>query len=304
MELQRFKSLHESDPNVSFTEWMKQFATEYSTAWTNLQAQLQLYKSLLDASNGPLGNAMEMMLSANSKLEYRAGNNMPCAAEDLGPMQASRSPEVRATLSPGNKGVYYRSLYFLSEYDRCVDGWMSTFDMNAQPSYRIPLDVVGAASLPWARLGFPHLDGASEAYQRFDRNMKPLEDDHIRPSGFHQLLDKESIPSSASISLYGVQAFDVERGFWNVDINPYAVHDVEIDTHTTKPLMKITRILCSYKVKIKASFDSMPHDGQDRPTVFGASPLASPGGDPMLGYDTRNDAVIVPQLLAVLAKKF
>jgi hypothetical protein len=282
-ERKRFAEARSDDHSLKFTDWMLKYAVDYAAAWEDLQAQLRIYRNLLDVSTQPLGSAMDMMLSANAKLEHHVGNNMPCSAEDLGPLHSSRSADERATLISGESGVYYRPLYSLAGYDRCVDTWTSKFDANAQPTYRVELDFEAANRLSWTRLGFPSMDAAPQ-------NAMPQE--------------TSDPPTSASIHLFGVQAFDVERGFWNFDINPLKLRGIRASAENAQPVMKITRILCSYKVKIKASFATRPHDGQDHPTVFDTSPTVFSGVNNLLEYDTRNDAVVVPQLLAVLAKEF
>lgn len=289
-EASRYFEIHKVDTSVTFTDWMSRFGVEYSAAWSKLQAQFRVYQRLLDASASPLGDVMDMMLSANSKLVYRAGNNMPCSAQDL-QSPHFRTDDHRATLEHDTKDVFYRPLYALSDYDRLVDNWIETYDSNARPSCILNLDL--NSDTPWSHLGFPH----------FDRETFPPNNDfgsaHI---SFGQprsaLLKDHGVPDNASVSLYGLQAFDVERGFWNIEVNPHL--GTRSEDAAAEPLMKITRVLCSYKMSIKARFSCYDR----RRTLLGAAPSPTPDEDGSLHYETRNDAVIVPQLLAVLAKQF
>lgn len=220
---------------------------------------------------------------------------MPCSAQDL-QSPHFRPDDQRATLEHESRDVFYRPLYALSDYDRLVDGWVETFDANAQPSCTIDLDL--GSETPWSYLGFPKLD---------------REDDHAADHGMSDACARSGmtnntqfnrlyLPSSASVSLYGLQAFDVERGFWNIDVNPYKT--TRSGDEAEESLMKITRVLCSYKISIKANFGRSMQSCDHRPTVFGVSPSIAPDDEGSLRYETRNDTVIVPQLLAVLAKRF
>ena len=111
---------------------------------------------------------------------------MPCADMDIpSSMGHAQTPFV----VPPNK-VYYRPLYSINGVDRRVDSWVDARDGGSE-EVRLDLDIAGAKKTPWANLGFPNLDTDPS----YDTNL-------------------DSPDVKLSLKAGGLQAFDVDRGFW------------------------------------------------------------------------------------------
>ncbi|USW55589.1 hypothetical protein Slin15195_G089080 [Septoria linicola] len=304
----RFLQVRSLDSTVNFTGWMRDFGIEYMTAFTELQEQQMQYKQLLSNTSGPVGAAMDLMLAARTKLSLQAGSNMPCSAQDV--MSAVGSDGSKSPIALDHNSVFYRPLHSLSGYDRCVDGWISEYDSNRPPTISVELDLKAATRLSWSSFGFPDvLDApAQPPVATVDSGMTS----HI----------KRTTEPTITIGLYGVQAFDVERGFWNIDgIRHSEVVQAKNDIFSTNKLMKITRVLCGYKVQVKIAGGTRSEIRRGAKSTSFESPYSwlysSPSTQAFLGtlksgenwkggsfkLTTQNDSVMVPQLLAVLARR-
>ena len=111
---------------------------------------------------------------------------MPCADMDIpSAMGSPQSPFV----VPPNK-VYYKPLYSMNGVGRRIDSWVDARDGGSE-EIRLELDIAAAKTTPWANLGFPNLD--------------------LDPS-YDTKLDIPDV--KLSLKAGGLQAFDVDRGFW------------------------------------------------------------------------------------------
>ena len=73
-----------------------------------------------------------------------------------------------------------------------MEAWIAEHHQNEVESVKLQLDLENAKNTAWADLGFPHLD-------QNQTNAQEVED----------------IGSfNISLKVTGIQAFDVERGFW------------------------------------------------------------------------------------------
>ncbi|KAK2592998.1 hypothetical protein QQS21_009288 [Conoideocrella luteorostrata] len=124
--------------------------------------------------------------------------------------------------------IYYRPLYSINGIDRRIDSWIDATEGNPEEVH-LDLDLAGAKTASWASLGFLNLDNDS-SYKTNAAN------------------------SDVKLSLEagGMQAFDIDRGFW--DVSAAARSQLGFTTSIepgSSRLMKITRILLGYRVKIK-----------------------------------------------------
>lgn len=89
--------------------------------------------------------------------------------------------------------VYYRPLYSINGIDRRVDSWVGAQD-GGREEVELDLDLSYAKTASWASLGFPNLDH------------DPLYDTKV--------VEATSPDVTLSLKAGGMQAFDVDRGFW------------------------------------------------------------------------------------------
>jgi hypothetical protein len=114
---------------------------------------------------------------------------MPCTMEDLPSLINGTSPQARQI---DRDKVFYRPQYSISGLDQRVESWISEHGQNANESVKLQIDLENAKNTAWADLGFPHLD-----------------QDQVNAQ------EVEDIGSfNISLKVTGIQAFDVERGFW------------------------------------------------------------------------------------------
>lgn len=113
---------------------------------------------------------------------------MPCSNMDIPSSVGFR----RAPLVITPEQTFYRPLYSISGVDRRVDSWVDAKDGGSE-EVRVDLDVAGAATASWASLGFPNLDS------------DPLYETPVNAAISDVKL---------SLEAGGLQAFDIDRGFW------------------------------------------------------------------------------------------
>lgn len=111
---------------------------------------------------------------------------MPCSDMDIPSSRATTKPLI--PFSPDK--IYYRPLYSINGVDRRVDSWVEAKD-GGREQISLDLDLVGAKTAPWASLGFPNLDS------------DPLYNTNTA-----------TFDVKLSLEAGGLQAFDVDRGFW------------------------------------------------------------------------------------------
>lgn len=114
---------------------------------------------------------------------------MPCTVEDLPSLINGTYPQDRQI---DRDKVFYRRQYSISGLDQHVESWISEHCQNASESVELQIDLENAKNTAWADLGFPHPD-----------------QDQVNAQ------EVEEIGSfNISLKMTGIQAFDVERGFW------------------------------------------------------------------------------------------
>lgn len=86
--------------------------------------------------------------------------------------------------------IYYRPLYSIGGIEMRIDSWVVAREEGPEQVH-LDLDLAGARTATWASLGFPNLDN-EPSYKTKTANM-----------------DVE-----LSLEAAGMQAFDVDRGFW------------------------------------------------------------------------------------------
>ncbi|KAF5626159.1 hypothetical protein F52700_8876 [Fusarium sp. NRRL 52700] len=204
--------------------------------------------------------------------------------------------------------IYYRPLYSINGIDRRVDSWVGAQD-GGREEVELDLDLANAKTATWASLGFPHLDH------------DPLYDAKVA--------DAAGPDVTLSLRAGGMQAFDVDRGFWcvlnNFTLNLLTILAYDRDVSAAArsqlgsavgiegracKLMKITRILLGYKVEIRMTCADGKKSRQ-------ADDLVGSGGERILGMTTdrcsvhNDDGQVVvasapsgfPTVLAVLGRE-
>lgn len=114
---------------------------------------------------------------------------MPCSNMDI-PSSIGRKQSPLA-IPPDQ--IYYRPLYSINGVDRRVDSWVDAKE-GGREEVRLDLDLAGAKKAPWASLGFPNLDND--------------------PSYETEPMSVATSNVKLSLKAGGMQAFDVDRGFW------------------------------------------------------------------------------------------
>jgi hypothetical protein len=100
---------------------------------------------------------------------------------------------VQAPVAVPADQIYYRPLYSINGIDRRVVSWVGVLD-GGREEVELDLDLANAKTATWASLGFPNLD----------RN--PLYDTNLVNAAYPDM--------KLSLKAGGMQAFDVDRGFW------------------------------------------------------------------------------------------
>ncbi|KAI7767218.1 hypothetical protein LZL87_009620 [Fusarium oxysporum] len=155
--------------------------------------------------------------------------------------------------------TYYQPLYSINSIDRRVDSWVGAQD-GGREEVQIDLDLAGAKTATWASIGFPNLDH------------DPLYDTN--------LVDATSSDVALSLKAGGMQAFDVDRGFWDVSAAARSQLGSPVgNKELSDRLIKITRILLGYKVEIRMTCV----DGKKGQL---SDALAGSGGEKILGMTT------------------
>lgn len=114
---------------------------------------------------------------------------MPCSNMDI-PSSIGRAQTI--SVIPADQ-IYYRPLYSINGIDRRIDSWVGAQD-GGREEIELDLDLVNAKSASWASLGFPNLDH------------DPLYDTKV--------VNATNPDVTLSLKAGGMQAFDVDRGFW------------------------------------------------------------------------------------------
>ena len=154
---------------------------------------------------------------------------MPCIVTDKDyyvPFKSNSPLSATSDLGP----LFYRPYHMLSGYRATAQNWLSKYDPQDLSANRteLALNFAAARTVDWASLGH---DG-------FDKNPSPNPADDIYSS------------LSAKISYVGLQAFDVDRGLWDVNgprklpLGPDAPQDLQ------KPFYKTTKLLLGYGVDL------------------------------------------------------
>lgn len=210
---------------------------------------------------------------------------MPCIVTDAN-YYTTTNPNLRQPPSSDLGPLYYRPYHMLSGYRTKAQSWLSRYDPQDHSANRteIPFDFDTARTLNWARLGH---DGLKD-------DPAPASADDIYSS------------ISTKLSFIGLQAFDVDRGLWDVKkprdlrLGPQAPKDLE------QPFWKTTKLLLGYGVDLIITLP-VTTTAADK---LKQNKFVSLLGIPLTEWDVRKNELHVslgdnayPVLLGVLAQE-
>ncbi|KAF4966989.1 hypothetical protein FSARC_5397 [Fusarium sarcochroum] len=211
----------------NFEVWRERFGVYYAWAKSEQERLESEHTLAATKTSSSVGLAVAAFDLAQDNSTLRLGSNMPCSNMDI-PSSVGRLPSHLET--PPDK-IYYRPLYSINGVDRRVDSWVDARE-GGREEIRLDLDLEGAKTASWASLGFPHLDND--------------------PSYKTDSITTETSELQLSIKAGGLQAFDVDRGFWDVSAAARSqLGSVASLESRSSRLMKITRILLGYRVEIR-----------------------------------------------------
>jgi len=154
---------------------------------------------------------------------------MPCTVTDKDYYTISNAqPPPNPKVDPDP--LYYRPFHMLSGYRTKAEAWLEDFNPQDLSAHRteIPIDFETARPLDWAVFG----------HEGLVQSPVPNPADNLYSS------------ISAKISFIGLQAFDVDRGLWdvkqprNLQLGPNAPQSL------LKPFFKTTKLLLGYGVDL------------------------------------------------------
>ncbi|KAH6663233.1 hypothetical protein B0J14DRAFT_279213 [Halenospora varia] len=261
--------------SMSFDAWMSKFGI-FSLAARKEQGNAE--KKLQELAENPIEGITialaSMRLAAETK-KSNLGSNMPCTAQDL-PSLFNTSSAADRQVNPDS--IFYRPQYSISGLDQRVESWISQYHRSEDEAVKLQLDLEEAKNTAWADLGFPHLD-------QDPTNAEDLE----VTSDF-----------DISLKLTGMQAFDVERGFWDIDTSAQNFE------RAPNRCMKTTRLLLGYGAELEIT----PEHPRQLQSSFKEKKNSSILGFPVTSSTVDKDVVRIssnhtgiPALLAVLAKE-
>ncbi|KAF5584252.1 hypothetical protein FPCIR_8719 [Fusarium pseudocircinatum] len=239
---------------TNFEAWGDKFGIYYAWAKSEQKRLESDYALAATKTSSSVGLVLAAFDLARDTSTLRLGSNMPCSNMDIpSAMGRAQTPLV----VPADQ-VYYRPLYSINGIDRRVDSWVGAQD-GGREEVELDFDLANAKTATWASLGFPHLDH------------DPL---------YNTKVDAASPDVTLSLRAGGMQAFDVDRGFWDVSAAARSQLGSTIgEEGGSGKLMKITRILLGYRVEIRMTFA----DGKKSQL---SDALAGSGGEKILGMTT------------------
>lgn len=176
-----FKEAAAADPKLSFIDWMdSRFGEAYRDACDEREARNVELRKAQGRGLSDVACAREVLDSARSRLEFKQGNNMPCAMRDIVPPDMAEDPDV---------GVTYMPLYYLEGYATASSTWIMRSEQLGTQS--VAFSPLPPETMTWAQLGFPDIP---------DR------------------VYSQSVPWLKEVMVIlrfrGMGAFDVRRGLW------------------------------------------------------------------------------------------
>ncbi|CVK86383.1 uncharacterized protein FMAN_06332 [Fusarium mangiferae] len=212
---------------TNFEAWGEKFGIYYAWAKSEQKRLESDYTLAATKTSSSVGLVLAAFDLARDTSTLRLGSNMPCSNIDI----PSSTGRAQTPLAVPTDQVYYRPLYSINGIDRRVDSWVGAQD-GGREEIELDLDLSHAKTASWASLGFPNLDH------------DPLYDTKV--------VDATSPDMTLSLKAGGMQAFDVDRGFWDVSAAARSQLGSALDNGgSSGKLMKITRILLGYKVEIR-----------------------------------------------------
>ncbi|KAH7082501.1 hypothetical protein FB567DRAFT_581818 [Paraphoma chrysanthemicola] len=162
--------------------------SEYVAAWKHEVECEKSYTELQPADMQDVARQLDIIRSADGRLESKLGNNMPCSASNEDYIRSTK-----VTVEPST--VYYRPLYDISNWKQTCNSWMDFGQVWTEP---VPIYLNDADDTNWSYLGHPDLDRVAPL---------PLSDPQ------KELLDS----LTATIRFKGKPVVvDVNRGIWDV----------------------------------------------------------------------------------------
>ncbi|KAL5602281.1 hypothetical protein FOBRF1_009814 [Fusarium oxysporum] len=271
---------------ANFEAWGEKFGIYYVWAKSEQKRLESDYTLAATKTSSSVGLVLAAFDLARDTSTLRLGSNMPCSNMDI----PSSMGRAQTTLVVPSDQIYYRPLYSTNGNDRRVDSWVGAQD-GGREEVELDLDLSNAKTASWASLGFPNLDH------------DPLYDT--------KLIDATSPKMTLSLQAGGMQAFDVDRGFWDVSVAARSQLGSAVGNEgRSGKLTKITRILLGYKVEIRMTWE------EDKKSQL-SDALAGSGGEKILGLKTdrctihNDDGQVVvasapsgfPTVLAVLGRE-
>ncbi|KAM0081473.1 hypothetical protein ACKRZS_006326 [Fusarium odoratissimum] len=174
---------------ANFAAWGEKFGIYYVWAKREQKRLESDYTLAATKTSSSVGLVLAAFDLARDTSTLRLGSNMPCSNMDI----PSSMGRAQTTLVVPSGQIYYRPLYSTNGIYRRVDSWVGAQD-GGREEVELDLDLSNAKTASWASLGFPNLDH------------DPLYDT--------KLIDATSPKTTLSLQAGGMQAFDVDRGFW------------------------------------------------------------------------------------------
>ncbi|KAG9501668.1 hypothetical protein J7337_007359 [Fusarium musae] len=174
---------------IEFEAWGEKFGIYYAWAKSEQKRLESDYTLAATKTSSSVGLVLAAFDLARDTSTLRLGSNMPCSNMDI-PSSIGRAQTPLVV--PADQ-TYYRPLYSINGLDRRVDSWVGAQD-GGREEVELDLDLGNAKTASWAGLGFPNLDH------------EPLYDT--------KAVDATNADVTLSLKAGGMQAFDVDRGFW------------------------------------------------------------------------------------------
>ncbi|KAJ0157377.1 Uncharacterized protein HZ326_0303 [Fusarium oxysporum f. sp. albedinis] len=174
---------------ANFEAWGEKFGIYYAWAKSEQKRLESDYTLAATKTSSSVGLVLAAFDLARDTSTLRLGSNMPCPSMDI----PSSMGRAQTTLVVPSDQIYYRPLYSINGIDRRVDSWVGAQD-GGREEVELDLDLSNAKTASWASPGFPNLD------------RDPLYDT--------KLIDATNPDMTLSLKAGGMQAFDVDRGFW------------------------------------------------------------------------------------------
>ncbi|KAK0736008.1 hypothetical protein B0T21DRAFT_172581 [Apiosordaria backusii] len=178
--LHNFKDAAAVDTSLKFNDWMNgPFGKAYRDACDDRDAKNEALRNAQGKGLSDVARAREMLDSARGRLDFKVGNNMPCALRDISDRE-----------DPKEKAATFLPLYYLSGYAKASETWITR--ARSLQEQNVPFKPVpDGPGTTWAHLGFPDVE------DEMPKDPEPWLND-----------------ITITLRFRGMGAFDVRRGLW------------------------------------------------------------------------------------------